>query len=184
MVPNYSLTLVEVDVERSIVELLPVIHNAVRYSCRIYGHQANQDEVRDLCQDAALLLIENDYRRLRSFANRSSLETWLYTVIRHNVKLYLRKLRLQNHTVSVDDLSQDALAYQPVQEGALIEEHERKALQAIIIALPERKRRLMELALRGLKPEEIAKEMGIKVGSVYRQKSVLFTEIRKTLRGR
>jgi RNA polymerase sigma factor (sigma-70 family) len=183
MVPNDSLALVKIDVERLIIELLPVIHGAVRYSCRVYGHHTNQDEIRDLCQDAVLLLIENDYRRLRSFANRSSLETWLYTVVRHNVKLYLRKLRLQKPTVSVDDLPQGALVYQPIQEETLIEEDERKALRAIIIALPERKRRLMKLALRELKPEEIAKELEIKVSSVYRQKSVLFKELRKTLKG-
>jgi len=41
----------------------------------------------------------------------------------------------------------------------------------------------MKLALRELKPEEIAKELEIKVSSVYRQKSVLFKELRKTLKG-
>jgi RNA polymerase sigma factor (sigma-70 family) len=184
MVTNDSLTLVKVDVERLIVELLPVIRGAVCYSCRVYGHHTNQDEIRDLCQDAVLLLIENDYRRLRSFANRSSLETWLYTVVRHNVKLYLRKRRLQNRAVNLDDVSQDALVYQPIQEETLIGEDERKALVAIIFTLSKGKRRLMELALREVKPEEIAKEMGIKVSSVYRQKSVLFKEIRKTLKGR
>lgn len=184
MVLNDSLSLVKIDVESLIIELLPVVHSAVRYSCRIYGHRTSQDEIRDLCQDAILLLIENDYRRLRSFANRSSLETWLYTVVRHNVKLYVRKQRLQKRTVSMDDLSQDALVYQPIQEETLIEEAERKTLRAIIIALPERKRLLMELALRELNPEEIAKEMGIKVSSVYRQKSVLFKDIRKTLKER
>ncbi|HKQ76187.1 MAG TPA: sigma-70 family RNA polymerase sigma factor [Blastocatellia bacterium] len=184
MDPNDSFALVKIDVDRLIIELLPVVHGAVRYSCRVYGHHTNQDEIRDLCQDAVLLLMENDYQRLRSFANRSSLETWLYTVVRHNVKLYLWKRRLRDRTVSVDDMSQDALAYQAIQEEALIEEDERKALRAVIITLPERKRRLMELMLRELKPKEIAKEMGIKVTSVYRQKSVLFKEIREILKGR
>jgi RNA polymerase sigma factor (sigma-70 family) len=184
MVPNDSLALVQVDVERLIVDLLPVVHSAVRYSCHVYGHHTNQDEISDLCQDVVLLLIENDYHRLRSFANRSSIETWLHTVARHNVKLYLHKRRSQKLTVNVDDVSQDALVYQPIQEETLIKEDERKALRAIITTLPESNRRLMELTLRELKPEEIAKEMGIKVSSVYRQKSVLFKEIRKTLKGR
>jgi RNA polymerase sigma factor (sigma-70 family) len=183
MVLNDSPALVTLDVERLIIELLPVVHGAVRYSCRVYGHNTNQDEIRDLCQDTVVLLIENDYRRLRSFANRSSLETWLYTVVRHNVKLYLWKRRVQTRMVSVDDLSQDALTYQPIQEETLIEEDKREALKAIITSLPQRKRRLVELALQDLKPEEIAKEMGIKVSSVYREKSVLFKEIRRMLNG-
>jgi DNA-directed RNA polymerase specialized sigma24 family protein len=86
--------------------------------------------------------------------------------------------------VGVDDLPHDALYYQATQEKTLIDKDEWRALQEIISRLPERKRRLMQLVVLGLKPEEIAEEMGIKIGSVYAEKSALFKEIRELLEGR
>jgi RNA polymerase sigma factor (sigma-70 family) len=75
------------------------------------------------------------------------------------------------------------LSYQPAQDKALVDEDKRRALQAIISSLSERKRRLIELDLQELKPKEIAKEMGIKINSFYSQKSALIKEIRETIKG-
>ncbi|HZF37779.1 MAG TPA: sigma-70 family RNA polymerase sigma factor [Blastocatellia bacterium] len=161
-----------------ITDLLPKVSKAVR---RIYRHPTNQDEIEDLVQDVLLKLIEDNYRRLRSFANRSKIETWLHTVVRHHVGLYLWKRQWEKENVNLGDLSLDALIYQPVQEEVLIDEDEWKVLNAIISGLPERKRLLLRLVILGLKPEEIAEEMGIKIGSVYAEKSALFKEIRELL---
>jgi RNA polymerase sigma factor (sigma-70 family) len=77
----------------------------------------------------------------------------------------------------VDDLSPETLRYRANQEERLIGDNERITLHTIISRLPDRKRRLMQLDLQGLKSREIAIEMGIKIESVYRRKSALLKEI-------
>lgn len=178
---NGSQALGALNVEQLIIELSPKVFKAVR---RIYRHPTNHDEIEDLTQDVLAQLIEDDYSRLRSFAGRSKIETWLYTVVRHRVGQYLLGRRWEEENVVVDDLPPDALYYQATQEKTLIDEGERRALQEIINGLPERKRRLMELAILGLKPEEIAEEMGIKINSVYSEKSALFRKVRESIERR
>jgi len=182
MAPVGSQTSDLQDVERLILDLSPTIPKAVRYAFYCHGCRANTDEVKDLCQDVFYLLARNDYRALRSFDNRCPIETWLYAVVRHTISRYLLKRRRLEEIVSLDDLSPDALFYQATQEMTLLAKEKGKLLREIIRNLPERKRRLMELALRGLKPREIAKEMGIKIDSIYSEKSVLFREIRELLK--
>src|SRR5215510_955292 len=160
MAPNSSQAPDVPDVELLIIKLSPKVSRAVRH---VYRHPTNQYEIEDITQDVLVLLIENDYHRLRSFAGRSKIETWIHTIVRHCVGKHLWKRRWENDTVSLDELSPDALTYQPIQEKMLIDEDECKALQAIINSLPERKKLLMELALQGLRTEEIAKELGIKI---------------------
>jgi RNA polymerase sigma factor (sigma-70 family) len=151
---------------------------------RIYRRRTNQGEIEDLTQDVLVKLIEDNYSRLRSFAGRSKIETWLYTVVRHCIGQYLSRRRREEENVGVGDLSPNALYYQATQEKTLIDEGEWRALQEIISRLPERKRLLLQLVILGLKPEEIAEEMGIKIGSVYAEKSALFKEVRELLEGR
>jgi len=176
MAPNGSQAPDVPDVELLIIKLSQKVSRAVRH---VYRHPTNQCEIEDITQDVLILLIENDYHRLRSFAGLSKLETWMYTIVRHCVGQHLWKRRWENATVSVDDLSTDALTYQPTQEKTLIDEDECKALHAIISSLPERRKLLMELVLQGLKTEDIAKELGIKISSVYREKSIQLNELRK-----
>jgi RNA polymerase sigma factor (sigma-70 family) len=158
------------------------ISKAVRYTCRLYGYQANGDEVEDLSQDILVTLFNDEGRVLRSFANRSSVETWLYTIVRRELRPYFLKRRWEKENLSdVDDLSTEALRYEANQEERLIGQDERRALRAILSRLPDRKRQLVELELQELKSRDIAKEMGIKVESVYRLKSVLLKEIRRSI---
>jgi RNA polymerase sigma factor (sigma-70 family) len=172
------------DAKQLVVELSPKVPKAVRFACRFYGHDPNRDEIEDLSQGVLAKLIEDNCRRIRSFANHSSIETWLYTVIKHDVKPYVLRRRWEKDNVGhLNDLAPGALSYQPTQEKALIDEDERRTLWAIIRSLPKRKRQMIELEIHGLKPKEIAKEMGIKINSFYSEKSVLIKEIRKSIEG-
>jgi RNA polymerase sigma factor (sigma-70 family) len=172
------------DAKQLVVRLSPKVSKAVRYACHFYGYDPNWDEVEDLSQDVLAKLIEDNCRRMRSFANFSSIETWLYTVVKHEVKPYVLRRRWEKENVSyVNDLSLGALSYQPTQEKTLTDEDKRRTLQAIISSLPKRKRRLIELELQELKPREIAKEMGIKIDSFYSEKSALIKEIRELIKG-
>jgi RNA polymerase sigma factor (sigma-70 family) len=178
MAPNSTPDPDVLDVELLIIKLSPKVSKAVRH---VYRHPTNSDEIEDITQDVLLLLIENDYRRLRTFTGRSKIETWIHTVVRRYVGQYLWKRRWEKENVSLDDLSPDALTSQPIQEKMLIDGDE---CQVIISSLSERGKLLMELALQGLKTEEIAKELGIKISSVYREKSIRYKELRKLVEGK
>jgi RNA polymerase sigma factor (sigma-70 family) len=172
------------DAKQLVVGLSPKVPKAVRYACRFYGHDPNWAEVEDLSQDVLVKLIDDNCRRMRSFANFSSIETWLYTVVKHNVRPYVLRRRWEKENVSyANDLLSSVLSYQPAQDKTLIDEDKRRTLQAIISSLSNRKRRLIELELQELKPKEIAKEMGIKINSFYSEKSALIRELRETVKG-
>ncbi|MBO0861737.1 MAG: RNA polymerase sigma factor [Chloracidobacterium sp.] len=184
MPSNDSQATDALNAKQLVVRLSPKIPKAVRYACRFYGHDPNWDEVEDLSQDVLAKLIDDDCRRMRSFANYSSIETWLYTVVKHDVKVYVLKRRHEKENVRyVTDLLPDALSYQPTQEKTLIYEGQLRTLHAIIGSLSRRKRRLIELQIQELKPKEIAKEMGIKIDSFYSQKSAIIKEIRESIEG-
>jgi len=172
------------DVKQLVVGLSPKVPKAVRYACRFYGHDPNWAEVEDLSQDVLVKLIDDNCRRMRSFANFSSIETWLYTVVKHNVRPYVLRRRWEKENVSyANDLLSNVLSCQPAQDKTLIDEDKRRTLQAIISGLSKRKRQLIELELQELKPKEIAKEMGIKINSFYSEKSALIKELRETIKG-
>jgi RNA polymerase sigma factor (sigma-70 family) len=173
-----------VDAKQLVLGLSPKVPKAVRYACRFYGHDPNWAEVEDLSQNVLVKLIDDDCRRLRSFANFSSIETWLYTVVRRDVRPYVLRRRWEKENVIyVNDQLSNVLSYQPAQDKTLIDGDKRRTLQAIISSLSKRKRLLIELELKELKPREIAKEMGIKVNSFYSEKSALIKEIRETIKG-
>ncbi len=178
--PNGSQVPEVIDIEW----LIAKVPKAVRYACRFYGYQASQDEVEDFSQFVFLKMLKNNGRILRSFEGRSSIDTWLYAVVRRELKPYLLGRQWEEENMSdVDDLSPETLRYNPNQEERLIDEDKRKTLHALISRLPDRKRQLLELLLEEMKPEEIAKEMGIKIDSVYRLKNTIIKEFQRLIEG-
>lgn len=75
------------NLEISFDDLLKLVTNAVHRGYRIYGHRPNPEDVKDIVQEIVLLLIKDDFRVLRSFEQRSSLETWLQTIARHKIRV-------------------------------------------------------------------------------------------------
>jgi len=168
--PNSSQSPDALDIEQLFERLSPQIPKAVMHACRIHSHPTNQDEINDLSQEIRLLLLDNDYAKLRSFNHLSSPETWLSVVVRHHVMRYLQRQWKQGETVSLEEMSPDALTCKPVLENSIISEDERKAFWAFVRSLPVRDRQLVEWTLRGMRTGGLAKELGIKVDSVYRMR--------------
>jgi RNA polymerase sigma factor (sigma-70 family) len=164
--------------ELVIERLMPNIYAAVRFACLLKQNRADKNEIDDLCQQVALLLIEDDYRRLRTFdSTRASLDTWLKTVVLHYVNRRIKARRPLESLAEIDikfvDLSQ---------EERLIEEERGKSLLAVIAKLTVRERQLFEcLSEDDLSTDEIAIQMGIKTASVYRIKHKLIHKIQTLL---
>ena len=71
---------------------LKQINEAISIICRKHGMA--YDEEKDFAQHVHLQLIENDYKKLRSFKGSSSLKTYLYTVIS---RIFIDQVRAKWH---------------------------------------------------------------------------------------
>ncbi len=165
--------------ESIIIDLLALIPCSVRQACHVYGHNPSQDEVADISQSIVLLLIDDNYRRLRSFGHQSSLKTWLQTVINHYVLHYLRS---QKGDLSMEHVAPDDFAYQPDQEEKTLFEERLELLDKVVKKLTKRERKLFELVCQGRPTEEIANQMGVKVDSIYKSKHALIRKFQKLLK--
>ncbi len=154
--------------------LLKLISNAVRWAYKTYGRNTNPQDVEDLSQAIAILLIKDDCRVLRSFEQRSSLDAWLRVIAKHAA---LRFFPRQKSAESLEDQSPDDFVYQPEMELKVL-------IGEIKESLTPRGRRLFEFKLEGLRTKEIAKRMNIEEGSVDKATGRLRNKIRKLLESR
>ncbi len=130
---------------------------------------ADKDSAEDVCQEVFVQL----WQKITNFRGESKFSTWLHSVTTNIVLGHLRKHKnwLQR-MFSIED--------QTVQEVAVEMEDtsERTALDKHIARLPERARLVFVLfAVEGYRHEEIAKMLGMAVGSskaqYHRAKSLL-----------
>jgi RNA polymerase sigma-70 factor (ECF subfamily) len=164
------------DIEQLFLDAIPLIPPVVRQACQSLNHHPNPLEFDGFVSRIVMLLLDNDFHTLRSFDNRSELQTWLFMIAK---RLILRRLKAQKRELPLEDLPPDSFTTQPVQKEKLIWEEEEKLLQAAIGKLTERERKLLDLILQGVEAEEIAKEMGIKKESVYAKKSALIKKLKR-----
>ena len=163
------------DLKEILESLLPDILIAVQTTLSRLHHRSANDEVGDLCQQVTVLLLENDFRRLRSFDYRSSRRTWLTAVVRNYVMNHVRR---QKPTVSLNDLRADVRSYPAMQDQRLIAQEQSESLRAASTKLTKRELELFELCyVADLSTGEIAEEMGIKLQSVRRRKHALVKKL-------
>jgi RNA polymerase sigma factor (sigma-70 family) len=162
------------DPERRIETLLRDIQDAVSRAC--YHYSADRSEIGDVCHQMIILLMEDDYRRLRSFRLEASVNTWLTAIALHYVSNYASR---QKKAISLDEISPEAFVCAPAQEAELISEERRCELNVAVAELTAREQQLFELLSRdNLTSAEIATQMGIKVDSVRRRKHALIRKLR------
>ncbi len=165
------------DLRQAIESLLPEILIAVHTSFRRYHHRSAKEEIDDLCQQVVVSLMEDDFRRLRSFCHASSRRTWLTVVVRNHVINYLER---QKPTVSLNDLPADSMGYPPLEEERLIAREQRDGLRMAVTKLTKREIELFELFyVTEYSTAEIATKMGIKLQSVRRRKHALVKKLRR-----
>ncbi|MGH9835828.1 MAG: RNA polymerase sigma factor, partial [Blastocatellia bacterium] len=141
--PNFEVSIDDllklISPELTIEGFLKLISEAAHYAYRIYGHSPNPEDVKDLAQAIAILLIKDDCRVLRSFEHRSSLDAWLRAIARHAV---LRFFPGQKSTESLEDQSPDDFVCQPEMEVEVL-------IEEIKESLTPRGRKLFEFKLEG-----------------------------------
>lgn len=142
--------------ERLIIELKPLLKIALQKSFRIYCLQLSHAEIEDHTQEIILRLIENDYRRLRTFDQKSSLRTWSWIVVKHYLINHFRGMR---RTESLSDVSPDSVIIKPLQEDTIISMEKSKKLSSILTKLNDTEMLLFELLMIDMGSEQIALQM-------------------------
>lgn len=117
-------------------------------------------DAEDVLQEAFLAL----FHHLRRGRPRHNLHGWLFRVTHH---LALRRRMRNSKLVGGDDTFAEALADSALNPEAqfLFAERER-CLLAVFRALPQRERQCLQLRAEGLTYREIARIVGISLGSV------------------
>jgi len=156
--------------------LMPQLFQAVRWACLRSPHQTSRDEMEDICQEIILLLVEEDYRRLRSFnEQRSSLQTWLTAIAKHQLS---KRFRRRKPVESLEDLPPNSLPYQPTQEEEIQKDEWRKKVRAAYTSLNEQERYLFRLCYEDeLEPADIAAALKTKANLLYKRKHLLIKKI-------
>jgi RNA polymerase sigma factor (sigma-70 family) len=158
------------NMERLLDMLITHIPGAVRYACKVYRYNVDHCEFEDICQDLVILLIEGDYRRLRTFRGR------VYTVAKRHVK---KRLQRDCKTIALEETAFRSLNSTPDLDTSILFMERRKALRQAIAELPRRSQELFKLTIEGLSDAEIALLTGIKVDAVRKSRYELVHRLKR-----
>lgn len=174
--PNASLPAATAsDPERLFQSLFADVPTIVRKACHSLGYKPSPEEFEGLVQRILLLLLDNDFRILRSFNNLSEPQTWLFTISR---RYTLRRLNEKRRESSLQDLSPDAFVFLPDQEEKLLAAEHQQWLYSAASKLTAHEQKLFAYIISGEKAEEISRRMHIKKETVYRERSLLIKKLK------
>lgn len=132
--------------------------------------------VEDIVQDALITVWKSDL----VFTDFRALTVYLYRSVHNNSLKYLRDrhvackrmLQWQADQEEVEDTN----FYRAVEEELI------RKLKLAITALPEQRRKILQLSIDGLSVQEIAEQLNISVNTVKTQKKRAYTYLREYLR--
>ncbi len=166
----------EQSLEHIVEALYPQIFLLVRLALRLHNHPASDGEIEDLSHETVLLLIEDDFRRLRTFdETKASIKTWLKAVVMHHVRRHIQRQTAHRF----NEIYESDLPYDRENEMLSAQECKHAEIQAALSRLTGRERQLFDLLCKDeMNVREIASVMGIRVDSVYRRKHALVQKLR------
>jgi RNA polymerase sigma factor (sigma-70 family) len=159
--------------------VIPIIPTVVRKVCAYLGRYTDETEVAGFSQQIKFLLWENNYRVLRSFKQKSSLETWLFSIAKRSIRRWLRE---RDKMESLEQLPPDALIVQPKLEEWLLSKERQEILQAAVCELTPHDQKLFGLWRNGQSIGEIAIEMKIRNRSVSRELNVVIKKLQEIIK--
>ncbi len=164
--------------EQLITQSLQIIPGLALGACRRYRYSPSQDEIDELTQQIVFLLIGDNYALLRSFEHRSSLKTWLFPVVTHHVKHYLRERKRWS---GLEDAPLSTFVSQLTPEEEIILDERLKRLNGVLSNLNEEERELFKLRCKGLEAGKVAKLMRTTPGAIYQRVRRLKKKIQRLL---
>jgi len=172
-----------------------------RYSRLIYkyihsvldskGFASNQNYIEDIFQELFSSLIQDDYKKLRSFKakNGCSLASWLRQVSINFTLSYLRRIK---PVISLDAQTnegatlKDVLAVQIISAPELLsQEEEHKGLEDCIESLSSQDKLLIELNInQGIRLEALRDFFRLSRGAIDMQKARIMERLRDCFKGK
>jgi RNA polymerase sigma-70 factor (ECF subfamily) len=148
-----------------------------------FSRVTGADDVDEIYARFCLQLLANDKKKLRLFdpERGSKLSSWLGLLASHAAYDYLRSLRRNSNVEPLTETERLTSDTPSPFEMSLLHERARVAAQ-VMAQLSERDREFVELYFgEGLEPEEIAREMGISVKTVYSKKHKITARLESLL---
>jgi len=149
-----------------LVDLIPRLR---RYARALVGDRASAD---DLVQDT----LERAWAKLHLYRRGTDLRAWLFTVM-HNV--HVNKVRATRATDTLDD-EMPELALRPPQGDALVV---RDLDRAIALLPAEQRAVLLLVTLEDMSYDEVARTLGIPIGTVMSRLSRAREKLRALMLG-
>jgi RNA polymerase sigma factor (sigma-70 family) len=141
--------------------LRPVVHASV---AGVLRSGASRAEVEDLVQEAFVLLLEDDCRRLRTWDPERGTH-YLKVIVRNHVLSHLRgkaKRLLWMDALSLDDLDREPVDGADPEGEALRNQHWDAVLADLHAELSDHEHRVFLLLLEGIGAREICERTGIR----------------------
>jgi RNA polymerase sigma-70 factor (ECF subfamily) len=149
-------------------ELMSRYERQIYHKC--YQFVRNQEDAQDLTQEVFIKAFEN----LSSFRGESSLKTWLYRIaINHCIN------HVHKNTYEFVEVSACNHYIQPTAQVRLEEQEQRDELLRMVASLPPKQRAIVQMRMKDLSYEEIARETGRAVATV---KATVFFALEKMRR--
>lgn len=152
--------------------------SAARFAFLNNKHSPSPEDVARLKQRLSLHLLEDDFRRLRSYDHRAKLETWLQAVANREASRFLRQ---ENRHFSLDDAPPGIFLQPPTQEVLLLNKEQRRLLEKVLPKLAPRQRQIFDDWQQGVAAEKTAQGMNTKVATVHRQRQRVLQKIRELI---
>ncbi len=151
------------DLHAEVLELFDACAPALGRYVRSCG--LTPDAAEDVVQEAFLAL----YRHLKRGGARHNLRGWL-TQVSYRLALKQRMRVARRRRVEMPSAQGDADVADPSApiDAQLVDGDQQRRLRAVFRALPERDRRCLSLRAEGVRYREIARTLGISLGSVTR----------------
>lgn len=171
------------DPARQIVELLPALNTILRrlwimHPDRYRDHPGRRQQEEDHYQNLVLLLIEDDYRRLRSRDRGSSINAWLKVVAQNYLANSFRRRILAEVR---SEVLPGSLWIEAKQEEEMLYRERVERVQEAFGQLSDQDRLLGEMLRSEAETGEIALALGIEPPQVRKRRYELIKKIRKLL---
>lgn len=148
---------------RLVERYTPLIAAVARRTLRGRALRPSDQDIEDICENAFLAILKDDYKLLRAYDDRFALSTYLGVVARTHAGRYVRRKR--HPTCGLDAVELCATASDPALEVEARDQ--RRAVRDTLEELSERDRHILRLFYFSNRDyQQIAAELGVSPNSV------------------
>ncbi len=162
-------------------EVFRVLYPRLKGYCSLFIH--NEDQIEDIIQESFITLWEKH----DTIKPDKSVESLVFVIVRNRCLNYLKKEKLNNNRVNLDNINIEELQYLyqldfTNKEEKSVEELLIESFQKAVNELPDKMKLVFtKCKIEGKKQKEVAEELGISLKMVEKHISKSKQQIRKAL---